>query len=307
MARAFDPVHLGSIEIFCKAAELGSFTAAAEWLGITPAAVSRSVARLEARLGVRLFVRSTRHLRLTAEGDLYKNECQQALEQISAVENAVTGQQQAPSGRLRISVGTVYAHHRLIPVLPQFTAAHPKIDIELNISNRNVDFIEDGYDLVIRRGHPQPSRLIARKLEDASMGVFAAPAYLRAHGEPQTLEDLETHRCIPFVLPSTGRALPWLFHDAQGRELDLPVHSPLRVNEDVLGCVGWARAGGGLAQSYHFVTEAAVRAGELVEVLQPFAGRRQPFYILYPQNRQMTARVRVFVDFLVEALAGQVR
>lgn len=304
MARSFDPVQLGSIELFCKAAEVGSFTAAAEALGVTPAAVSRSIARLEQRLGVRLFVRSTRSIRLTGDGELYRTECQQALEQIAEAERAITGHQRTPSGLLRISVPTTYAHHRLLPLLPAFNAAYPGVALELNISNRNVDLVDDGYDLVIRLGEPQDSRLIARKLEDATLGLFASPAYLQARGMPQQLDDLAHHDCIQFILPSTGRPLPWLLRDAQGSVIEHAFKASRQVHEDVLGVVTWARAGGGISQIYHFIAEESVRRGELVEVLPQLAGATRPFSILYPQNRHLSARVRAFVEFLVAHTAG---
>lgn len=300
--RTFDPVQLGSIELFCKAAELASFTAAAEVLGLTPASVSRSISRLESRLGVRLFARTTRHIRLTNEGELYRQQCQQALEQIAEAERIITGNQKVPSGLLRLSVGTPYAYYRLLPLLPKFQAAYPQIDVELSISNRVVDFVEEGFDLAIRLGIPQDSRLIAHTLEDASLGVFAAPSYLKTRGTPMSLADLETHDCIQFVLPSTGRAMPWIFKDTEGRDIDFDFRSRHRVHEDVLGCVNWAIAGGGLFQIYHFIAEAAVKRGELVEVLHNTGLRTRRFSILYPQNRHLSARVRAFVDFMVEAV-----
>ena len=174
--RHFDPVQLGSIELFCKAAELGSFTAAAEALGVTPASVSRSISRLEARLGVRLFVRTTRQIRPTPEGVLYHQQCQQALEQIAAAERVLTGRQNMPSGSLRISVGSPYGHYRLLPLLPRFQQAYPQIEVELSIANRVVDFVEEGFDLAIRLGVPPDSRLIALPLEEPTLGIFAAPA-----------------------------------------------------------------------------------------------------------------------------------
>lgn len=304
MSRAFDPVQLGSIELFCRAADLGSFTMAAESLGLRPAAVSRSIARLETRLGVRLFVRTTRSIRLTNEGELYKAQCQQALEQIAEVERAITGNQKVPSGPLRISLPTTYAHHRLLPVLPRFTSMYPNIEIELNISNRNIDFVEDGYDLAIRLGEPQDSRLIARKLEDATLGVFASPSYLKEHGTPSTIAELKQHACIQFILPSNGRPMPWIFKDQDGQDIDYTFRSKLRVNEDVLGGVNWARAGGGLFQIYHFITQEAVQRGELIELMQNFSGRSRPFSVLYPQNRHLSARVRAFVDFLIDQVGG---
>ena len=301
MSRTFDPVQLGSIELFCKAAELGSFTAAAELLGVTPASVSRSISRLEARLGVRLFTRTTRSVRLTSDGALYHTQCQQALEQIAEAERAITGQQSEPKGLLRISVGTVYGHHRLVPLLPAFMAAYPGVEVELNVSNRNIDFIADGYDLAIRLGEPRDSRLVARKLEDASVGVFGAPEYLKRHGKPQTLEELHQHDLIQFLRPSTGRPVPWIFRGANGEDIDFTFKSRRCVHEDVLAGLGWAIAGGGLFQLYHFVADEALRSGQLVEVMQAAGGRCRPFYVLYPQNRHLSARVRAFVDYLAKA------
>ncbi|QDD65013.1 LysR family transcriptional regulator [Herbaspirillum seropedicae] len=300
--RSFDPVQLGSIELFCKAAELGSFTAAAEALGLTPASVSRSISRLESRLGVRLFARTTRQIRLTREGELYRDQCQQALEQIADAERILTGQQKVPSGLLRISVGTPYAHYRLLPLLPRFQQAYPQIEMELSIANRVVDFVEEGYDLAIRLGVPPDSRLIAHTLEEATLGLFAAPAYLARRGQPRSIAELEQHDCIQFILPSSGRAMPWIFKDAQGRDMDFHFKSRQRIHDDVLGCVNWAIAGGGLFQIYHFIAEAAVRRGELVEVLQQAGYRTRRFSILYPHNRHLSARVRAFVDFVTEAV-----
>lgn len=298
MARAFDAMQLGSIELFCRSAELGSFTAAAAAVGVTPAAVSRSVGRLEARLAVRLFVRTTRQIRLTDDGRVYYEQCQQGLQQIADAGRLLTGQQVVPVGTLRISAPTTYAHYRLFPMLPRFVAAYPKVQVEISVSNRNIDFVEEGFDLAIRLGIPQDSRLVARKLEDATLGVFASPGYLKRRGTPKSLADLKKHDCIQFVLPSTGRPLPWLFRES-GEDVERTLIGSVKVLEDVLGCVNHARAGGGLVQIYHFIADDAVRRGELVEVVKRCGGRSRPFSVLYPQNRHMSARVRVFVDFLV--------
>ena len=300
--RNLDAVQLNSIELFCRAAELGSFTTAAESLGLTPASVSRSIKRLELRLGVRLFVRSTRNVRLTPEGELYWRECQRALEQIVEVERAITGKQKVPSGTLRISVGTLYANYRLLPLLPRFTAAYPQIELELSLSNRVIDFVDEGFDLAIRLGEPPDSRLIAHRLEDATVGVFAAPAYLARRGVPEDLADLPEHDCIQFIPPSGGRPMPWIFRNANGQEVEIGVSSRFHVLDGALGCVSWGRAGGGLFQTYHFIAGPLVARGELVELLQKFGGRTRPFSVLYPQNRHLSARVRAFVDFLLAEL-----
>jgi DNA-binding transcriptional LysR family regulator len=306
MSRNFDPVQLGTIELFCKAAELGSFTRAAEALGLTQGAVSRSIARLEQRLGVRLFQRTTRSTRLTDDGELYRSQCQQALDQIAEAERAITGHQAEPAGALRISAPTTYANFRLMPLLPTFCERFPKVSVEVNVSNRNVDFFDDGYDLAIRLGEPKDSRLIARRLEDASLGIFASPAYLKQHGTPQTLEALRQHQLIQFVLPSTGRPMPWIVRE-NGEDIDFSFSSRRRVHEDVLGAVNWARAGGGFFQIYHFIAADFVAQGQLVEVLKRFGGRSRPFCVLYPRNRHLSARVRAFVEFLVQQSATKKR
>jgi DNA-binding transcriptional LysR family regulator len=301
MSRVTDDIQLGSIEQFCRAAELLSFRGAAEVLGLTPTAVSRSVMRLEARLGVRLFVRTTRRINLTTDGRLYYEQCRQALTQIEDAERALTGRQAAPRGLLRISVPTTYGHYRVLPLLPAFRARYPEVQIEVNVSNRNIDFVEEGYDLAIRLDAPPDTRLVSRKLEDASLGVFAAPNYLRRCGTPKTLEELAYHDCIQFIRPSTGRPMAWIFRD-QGRDVDFAFEGGLRINDDVLGCVSCARAGAGLFQIYHFIAAQDVMRGDLVEVLQTYAGRTRPFSVLFPQNRHLSARVRTFIDFLVKAV-----
>jgi len=300
--RTFDSIQLGSIELFCKAAETGSFSAAAEALGLTPASVSRSIKRLEERLGVRLFSRTTRNVRLTGEGEVYWQQCRQALEQIAEAERAITGNQKIASGLLRISVGTLYANYRLLPLLRDFTAAYPQIELELSLSNRVVDIVDEGYDLAIRIGMPQDSRLVAYKLEDATVGVFATPDYLARQGSPSTLEDLDRHDCLQFVLPTTGRAMPWIFRMPDGKEVDYMFQSRLRLLDDAFGCISWGNAGGGLFQTYHFIASPLVTRGELVEVLQPYGGRSRQFSLIYPQNRHLSARVRAFVDFMLARL-----
>jgi DNA-binding transcriptional LysR family regulator len=303
ITRDFDPVQLGSIELFCKAAELGSFTLAAQTLGLTPAAVSRSIARLEARLQVKLFARTTRQIRLTNEGQLYYEQCTQALTQIRETERTLSGKHSDPSGILRISAPTTYSHHRLLPIMPRFFERYPRIKIEFNISNRNIDFVEDGYDIAIRLGTPEDSRLVARKLEDAKRGIFVSPTYLAQYGTPQTPEDLQQHRCLQFLLPSTGRPFPWLV-TINGQEQEYAFTSSISVTDDVLGCVSLAKSGGGICQSFQYIVEEDVRQGRLVEILHDYThGQTRSYSMLYPQNRLMSATVRAFVDFVLQEIS----
>ncbi|WP_017901618.1 LysR family transcriptional regulator [Pseudomonas asplenii] len=303
MRRQFDDILLGSIELFCLAAEAGSFTAAASVAGVTPAAVSRSISRMEQRLGVRLFTRTTRSIRLTEGGRAYFEQCRQALTQLSEAQREVMGKQQEPSGTLRISIPTTYAHHRLLPLLPTFRARYPAVQVETHISNRNIDFVEEGYDLAIRVRVLPDSGLIARHLEDAALVVVASPDYLRRAGTPHNLDDLQRHECIQFELPSNGRRITWLFRE-DGQDRELLANSGYCCSEDVLGGVTLARHGAGLFQTYRFIVEKELAEGSLVEVLQPFAGRSRPFTLLYPHGRHVPLRLKAFVDFLMEQRAG---
>ena len=305
MKRNFDDIQLGSIELFCLAAELSSFTAAANAASVTPAAVSRSVSRLEERLGVRLFVRTTRQIRLTEAGRVYFEQCRQALSQLVDAERLVTGEQVAPAGLLRISMPTPYAHYRLLPLLPKFRALYPDVQVDVHISNRNIDFAEEGYDLAIRGRTPTDSNMIARKLEDAELVLVASPDYLRRAGTPTTLEDLQSHECIQFELPSTGRKIPWQFN-VDKKEVFISTAGGYCCSEDVLGIVTLARNGAGLVQTYRFIVEKDLEKGDLVELLPRSGGTSRPFILLYPHARHMSLRVRTFVNFLVENLGRDV-
>jgi len=304
MNRQFDDVMLGSIELFCLAAEQGSFTAAAATASVTPAAVSRSVSRLEERLGVRLFTRTTRQMRLTEAGRAYFEQCRQALNQLVEAEREITGLQTAPSGLLRISAPTTYGHYRLLPLLPTFRERFPDVKVEVNVSNRNIDFAEEGYDLAIRARATADSSLVARLLEDTPLVVIASPDYLRRHGTPSTLDALQSHECIQFELPSSGRAIPWLFR-REGQDIEVQTTGGYACSDDVTAGATLARHGAGVFQAYRFVVEEDLRAGRLVELLQDFGGRSRPHSLLYPHRRFVPLRVRVFVDYLLGQRSAQ--
>ncbi|WPC26387.1 LysR family transcriptional regulator [Pseudomonas moraviensis] len=298
MKRHFEDLQLGSIELFCLAAEAGSFTAAAQLAGVTPAAVSRSILRLEQRLGSRLFARTTRSIRLTDAGRSFFEQCSQALTQLVEAQQEVMGAQTSPSGRLRISLPTTYGHHRILPLLPKFRALYPEVTVDVHLGNRNIDFVEEGYDLAIRVRAQPDSTLIARLLEDASLVVVASPEYLQRAGTPQTLDDLIEHECIQFELPSSGRRISWLFQE-NGRDREVISDGGYSCSDDVLGGVTLARHGAGLFQTYRFIVEQELADGRLIEVLQPYTGRSRPYTLLYPHGRYVPQRVRAFVDFLL--------
>lgn len=297
MNRQFEGVLLSGVELFCLVAQHEGFTSAARATGMTTAGISRSVSRLEARLGVRLLTRTTRRVRLTDEGQRFYEQCREALNQLAEAEREVTGQQMLPAGLVRLSLPTSYGHFRVMPVLPEFMRMYPNIELELQMTNRNINFTEEGFDLAIRGRNPPDSGLVARKLEDAELVIVGAPSYLRARGRPRAPADLDQHECIQFLLPSTGSAVPWLLNIAE-QIVERPTRGKLRCADDILGPITLARSGAGLVQTYRFLVEDSLREGALQEVLAEHAGASRPFSLLYPGTRHVPLRVRVLIDFL---------
>jgi DNA-binding transcriptional LysR family regulator len=267
--------------------------------------VSRSISRLEQRLGVQLFARTTRRVRLTDSGRDYFEQCRLTLNQLVEAEREISGKQKSPTGIVRMSLPTSFGHFRILPLLPEFRQLYPAVQLDLHLSNRNIDFAAEGFDLAVRGRIPADSGLIARKLEDARLVVVAAPDYLRRRGTPLVPGDLAAHDCIQFLLPRTGQPVPWVLHQ-QGREVELATHGGIQCSEDILGPVTLARHGGGLLQTAHFLVEPDLKHGSLVEVMQDFGGAARAFSLLYPANRHMPQRVRVLIDFLVQRLAVRV-
>ncbi|MBL8300943.1 MAG: LysR family transcriptional regulator [Rhodanobacteraceae bacterium] len=300
MSRQFDDLMLGSIELFCLSVEHASFTAAATAAGLTPPAVSRAIGRLEQRLGVRLFTRTTRQIHLTDAGRVYFQQCRQALNQLIDAEREIGGQQLVPSGNLRISIPTPLGHCRILPVLPAFRARYPNVQLDVHVSDRNVDLTADGYDLVVRGRTPPDSSFVARKLLDAELVVIATPAYLAQAGTPKTLDDLARHECLQFLLPRNGQPVPWLFRE-HGADLELPTRGGIACAEHLLAAVTLARHGGGLLQTYRFIVENDIARGDLVEVLRDYGGRSRPFSLIYAGGRHMPLCLRVLIDFLLAA------
>lgn len=301
MARQFNEVMLSSIELFCLCATEGSFTAAARIAGVTPAAVSRSIARLEERLGVSVFTRSTRRISLTDAGLLYFQRCKEILGQLADAERELSGAQVLPSGLVRISVPTTFGHFRVLPLLPKFNALYPDIRLEVQMSNQSVD-LTGPYDLAIRGRNIPDSSLIARHLEDAQLVTVAAPSYLARAGTPVNLGELDNHNCIQFQRPATGQPIAWLFRH-NGQLMEKLTQGNVCFIEDILGGVTLARHGGGIMQTYDFIVREQLKQGTLVELMPEFKGGFRPFSLLYSNNRHKPARVKVLIDFLVAHLS----
>ncbi|MBT1849615.1 LysR family transcriptional regulator [Enterobacter ludwigii] len=295
MSRKFD--YLGDVEVFIAVVEHGSFTAAAVALSTTPSVLSRAVSRLETRLGRQLLQRTTRRVGLTEAGRVYLEQARSAFSLLDEAERDGQGQEGDLTGRVRMSVPTTYGHYRLPPLLARFSQHYPRVQVDLNITNRNVDLIAEGFDLAIRLGQMPDSGLVARKLEDAALLLVASPAYLHRMGTPQTLDDLHRHMCLPFILPRTGRIAPWLFREDE-RDVDwLPV-SPIETSDDVLGVVSLAEHGMGICQSYEFIVRDRIQRGQLVEVLPHLRGRSRPFSVIFAPHRRQSAATRAMIDLL---------
>jgi len=287
---------LPNLEAFCRTFETGSFSKAAQLCGVTPQATSRSVARLEHALGVTLFRRTTRSLSPTKAAREYYERCARALALLSEGEKQLEQRGGIAEGQVRISVPTTYGHYRLLPALASFGERYPKIKVDVGVSNQNVDLVRDGFDLAIRRGTIADKTLIARKLGDFSLGVYASSAYLARAGTPKTLEELARHECVTFVMPSSGRALRWAF--AGGKSF-LP-EARYRCLDDALGVISLCRAGLGLVQVFDFLVEELVQRGELVEVLAQLRGHSRAFSLVYPKPVKPTPAVRALIDFIVQ-------
>lgn len=295
MARRFN--HLADVEALVAVVDHGSLTAAAVALSTTPSVISRAIARLESRLGSQLLRRTTRRIGLTEAGRAYVEQARAAFHLIDDAERAVQGEAGVLTGQVRISVPTTYGHYRLPGLLRGFVQQHPQVRLEVNIANRNVDLVAEGFDLAIRLGPLPDSGLVARKLEDAALCVVASPEYLQRHGTPSSLDALARHVCLPFVMPSSGRLAPWLFRNGTDDVEWLP-ESRITVSDDVLGVVSLAQRGAGICQTYDFVVEEPLRAGRLVEVLPALRGRSRMFSMIYAPHRRLSAAARALIDAL---------
>lgn len=284
---------------FVRTAELGSYSEAARALGLSPSAVSKSVARLEQTLGVRLLNRTTRSLSLTPEGELLLARAQTILHDVEETQSLVASAGASPRGRLRLDMPVVFGvNPRTMGLIARFAARYPEIELDLSFNDRFVDMAAEGIDLCLRVGLRAENGFIARTLAKTWFSVAASPAYLERNGTPRTMADLAAHECIGFVLQSTGRPLPWRFWIDRAVKIFEPV-CRLRVN-DTSAQVTLAKQGMGLI--YGVDTEFAPHfaEGSLVPVLADIASRGPRILMVYPERRMLPARVRALVEFLLE-------
>lgn len=294
---------LTGLAAFVHAAEARSFAAAGRQLGVSASAISKSIGRLEARLGVRLLNRTTRSVTLTEEGALFHQRCRRILDEIRDAEAALSHAVEVPRGRLRVSAPQWVGHRLLLPDLPAFLARFPEIWMDLDLEDRVVNVVEEGLDAVVRTGSLPDSGLMSRRLGVHRFVICGTPDYLRRRGMPMRPDDLAAHDCIRFKFPSTGLIEPWsLRGSVQGDENSVRVPASLVFNNT--DAVVWAATAGlGLAQVPACVATHLLARGELRTVLDDFMIDKGSLWLLWPPNRHLSPKVRCFIDFAAAAVA----
>ena len=292
--------RIDAMRLFARVVERRSFTLAAQDLAVPRSTATEVVKQLEARLKVRLLQRTTRYVAPTLDGDAYYRHCVKVVADIEEGEAAFSGAK--PSGVLHVDVHGTLARHFMLPGLPRFLEQYPDLQLFISEGDRLVDLVKEGVDCVLRVGELPSSGMVARRVAMLAEGAFVSPAYVARYGEVRTLDDLEKHRIVGFVSSATGHVLPLEF--SVGGKLR---HLTPRVAVSVTAAetmVSAARLGLGIIQvpSYHIAKDLA--AGTLVEILQDFRPSPTPVSLLYPRTRQLSPRVRVFIDWLIQEFAA---
>jgi DNA-binding transcriptional LysR family regulator len=283
-----------AITAFVRVAESGGFTAAGNKLGMSVSAITKSVARLEDELGTQLFNRTTRRLATTDFGREFYKRCVQILAELEDAETAVRQANAAPKGEVRAIVPFSYGRVTVVPRLPEFYRRYPEVQLNISFSDRPVDLIENGYDVAVRVGEMSDSRLITRLLTRGPLVTVASPEYIAKHGKPLTPSDLEQHNCV------IGRYGPeWTFRGKNGRNMNMRVRGNLSIfNGDSYREA--AVAGIGIAQNTWWLFRWDLQEGTVLPLLEDYQADGAPVSVVYPANRHVAAKVRAFIDFLVE-------
>jgi DNA-binding transcriptional LysR family regulator len=289
--------HASEMAAFVKVVDSKGFSAAAPALGLSPSAVSKLVTRLETRLGVRLLQRTTRALHLTEEGEAFYAAARRIVGDIEALENQITGERGTPHGLLKVTTSLAFATHQLAPVLSEFLARHPAVQLELLPTDRVIDMVEEGVDIAIRIGRLADTSFMARKIGEDKRLICAAPDYLARHGTPRQPEDLMRHACI--VSRERPHLNRWEFRvDGEVREIE--VSGRVAVNEGEAQ-MQFALQGVGIVRLTRLTVAQAIREGRLVSLLDDFsADQPVPIHAVYPHRRHLAPKVPAFVNFLIE-------
>lgn len=294
----FDARLLSGVGVMVAVVESGGFARAADSLGLTPSGVSRAIARLEDRLCVRLFHRSPRNVTLTDEGRRFHAEVSPLLASIQDAAEDAGASKAMVRGRLKVNADPWFARVVLAPRLPELLARHPLLSLDLIVTNHREEMMAGGVDVAVRFGQPDTSDLIARKLLETRVITCAAPAYLKQYGAPASPEAIANHEVLLFRDPQTGRPFGWEFH-RQG-EVVSPTVKGRVVMDDPSAALVACEVGQGLFQSLELGLAPWLESGRLIQVLEDWSEERFPLYALYPSRRQAPAKVRAFLDFIME-------
>jgi DNA-binding transcriptional LysR family regulator len=294
--------RLAALEAFVRVAETQSFSEAARRLRVGKSVISREVAALEAELGVRLINRTTRSLSLTDAGRSYFERAQRVLADLEEANRAVSEHRESPRGRLRVSAPLSFGFLHLAPALSDFVDSYPDVNLEVALNDRYVDLVNEGFDVAVRIGSLEDSRLIARKLAPARIVCCASPKYIGEHGAPETPADLKSHEC--FCNFNSGLGREWRFQHLDGTPWPVTVSGRIGLdNGDAVRVC--ALNGRGIALLPSFIVGADVKSGALVSLLEPFTPQRASINAVYPHARHLSSAVRAFVDFLARRFGPQ--
>jgi len=286
------------LETFSAVVENGSFTAAADTLGISKPVVSKQVSQLERHLGVQLLHRTTRRLHLTHAGEVFASYSHRIMSDVREAEQSVLPLQSEPQGRLRILVPESLAMSLLPEVLPSFQQQFPRIELDIHVSGRLVNLVEEGIDVALRVGKQEDSSLITRLLMPCGLHACASPEYLKKHGELEHPSELETHNCLIY----SQRPNPdnWLFRDEQGKDIRIKVNGNLRSSMGKI-LMNAAENGNGIFIGPTFMIATAIKEGRLETILDQYTPMTTGLYVVYPKSKLVSAKVRAFVDFIFAA------
>jgi len=289
--------RLTAMDVFVRVAETGSFTAVAEHLGLARSMVTRQVSGLEAHLGVKLIARSTRSLKLTAEGEVYLERCREILGLVGAAEGDLSGGDRFPRGPIRISVPVSFGVRHLAPLVAEFVNRFPAVSLDVDFNDRQVNLIESGVDMAVRITSQLDPTQVARRLSSSRMLTLASPEYLARHGRPEVPADLSGHHCLGYT--GTARS-SWPFR-IDGEIVWVAVSGRLQANSgDAL--LDACQRGLGICRQPSFIAAPALKSGRLEIVLAAFPGPEIGIYALFPSNRYLPTRIRALADFLAENL-----
>ena len=291
--------QLLALRVFARIADTGTFIRAAESLKLPPSTATKLIQELESRLGVKLLHRTTRRVSVTPEGAAYYERAVRVISDVDEMDGFVANERAQPKGHLRIDVPSILANTILIPALPTFRSRYPDIEVVLGVSDRNIDLIGDGVDCVIR-GNPLPaSSLIARRIAELDYVTCASPSYLKVHGAPSHPRQLQQRHVIyNNSSPLTGKPFPLLF-TRRGEEIRIEGRTMVTVNESTAHMTGLV-AGLGVGQTFKYLAKPHFKTGALRPLLKSWVRPRHPIHVMYPPNRHLNAKVRVFVDWVIE-------